>query len=550
MKNTKWFLLVCALIFLSVTSGWGQSVTSVGLAQTRQMAIDEALRSAVEQGVGTLIDSKTKVANFEVLQDQIYSRSSGYVTDYKILSENKSSGSYTVTIRANVRMASIKNDLSAIGILMAQVGNHRFMAIYVPETRVSAQRNSMVVKAAEGAINGVFARKGFIVLDKMLINDVYNEIEQAGRIDVETEDLAALSLKYKADLLLIYDVRAAQKKGGQSRFFGGIMVDISLRAVAPATADLIAQKAGDLTIKTSKSMAGDYYANHQAAKSADRLGKAVAQALIGDTLAYFERSVHAGTRFDVWFRNFSEQETYTIVKVIEAMSGYKDKNVRNESPGNFQLDVNYQGKKFDFKRALYQGLKQKGIRFKTQQSKGNRFLLFKDRTDEPFSKVNPDLQKTLKKKRSASGKNLTFIAQTGVPDSARNRKLLTMIRKAFLASGHRFKYVDEFSELHGFAMRITDINFMGFNIKNFRFNKTTKKLEGGVDVTFELLYLDPNKADEDLITSDVVTTSTHVTGTNPEIMQKELETLLTREAAQRFANQVNVSIVTYLDGGN
>lgn len=391
LKNKKIMMacLVIGIIFLFVSTGYSKMVTVVGQGMDRNNAIADAQRAAVEQGVGALIDSKTKVANFQVLSDKIYSRASGYVSNYNILSEGKTpDGSmYTVTIQADVQTASIKSDLRAIGILMAQIGNPRFMAVYMPETRSSMYRNSRVVRSAEQGINGVFARKGFVVLDRMFINDVYNEIEQAGRIDVDMDDLSALALKYKADLLLVYDVHAAKKVGGQSKYFGGILVEIALRAVSPATADLIAQKSGDLYVKTMK-MSGDYYDNMQAANAADKLGKAIADALIGDTLAYYERAVHAGTRFDVWFRNFSEDETYSIVDVIEQMTGFKDKNVRNEAPGNFQLDVNYQGKKFDFKRELFRGLKQQGILFDTQQAKGNRFLLFKKGSDNPFGAIN------------------------------------------------------------------------------------------------------------------------------------------------------------------
>ncbi len=384
------------LFLFCVPLVYGATVTAVGQAQiiggddsqARLNAIEGAKRAAVEQGVGTLVDSKTKVANFEVLEDKIYSRASGYVTNYSILSEGKTpDGSiYTVTIRADVQTASIKNDLRAIGILMATVGNPRFMAVYVPETKSSANRNSRVVRAAEQAINGVFARKGFIVLDRMFINNVYNEIEQAGRIDIDMDDLSALALKYRADLLLVYDVHAAKKVGGQSKYFGGIIVEVALRAVAPATADLIAQKSGDLYVRTMKAT-GDYYDNMQAAKASDAVGKAVAKALIGDTLAYFQRSVHAGARFDLWFRNFSEEETYAIVDVIDKMSGFKDRYVRNQSPGNFQLDVNYQGKKFDFQKELFTSLKRQGILFQTQQAKGNRFLFFKTGTDNPFKDI-------------------------------------------------------------------------------------------------------------------------------------------------------------------
>ena len=377
------------MLFSFANNALAQNVTVVGQGSTRQMALSNAQRAAVEQGVGTLIDSKTKVANFEVLQDQIYSRAQGYITNYNILSEGKTPDGalYIITIQANVKTASIKNDLRAIGILMAQIGNPRFMAIYMPESKSSMHKNSRVVKSAERAINGTFARKGFIVLDKSFINNIYNEIEQAGRIDIDMDDLAALALKYRADLLLVYDTHAAKKTGGSSKYFGGIIVEMSLKAVAPATADMIAQKSGDLYVRTTK-MRGSYYDNSQAAKAADKLGKGVANALIKDTLAYYERAANAGNRFDIWFKNFTEDDTYTIVDVIEGMSGYKDKNVRNQSPSNFQLDVNYKGKKFDFQRELFRGLKKQGIGFETQQAKGNRFLLFKKGTSNPFGEVN------------------------------------------------------------------------------------------------------------------------------------------------------------------
>jgi len=135
-KNINGLLFFLGIMLISVTMAFSDTVTVVGQGANRQMAINDAKRAAVEQGVGSLIDSKTKMANFEILSDKIYSRASGYVTNYSILSEGKApDGVYTVTIQAEVQTASIKNDLRAIGILMAQIGNPRFMAVYIPETK-------------------------------------------------------------------------------------------------------------------------------------------------------------------------------------------------------------------------------------------------------------------------------------------------------------------------------------------------------------------------------------------------------------------------------
>ncbi len=396
-------LLLFLLLLVFCMTGIAQAkeqVTVVGTAplgtnqaRAREEAMQQALRAAVEQGVGTLLDSKTKVQNARLISDKIYSQASGYVENYEILAEGPSSSGdmFTMTIQAVVSTANIKNDLRALGILRQQIGNPRFMAVYIPQTSSSSHRRSRSVRSAQQAINGVFARKGFVVLDKMFINNVYSEIEQAGRIDVDMDDLSALALKYRADLLLVYDVHVGAKRGGSSQYFGGLTVEVDLRAVAPSTADLIAQKHGDIYVRTKK-IQGDYYENMMAAKAADKVGKKVAEALLGDTVAYFERQIHGGSRFDIWFRNFSQSEIYSIYSVLENINGVKDLNVRQQSPGNFQLDVNYQGKKFNLQRSLHQKLQSQNIPFQTQQAKGNRFLFFKKGTENPFNEDAINIQ--------------------------------------------------------------------------------------------------------------------------------------------------------------
>ena len=394
-RDRKLFSLFCIFTILLILPSmtFGETVNAKGQAvivdgntvKAKASAILLAQRAAVERGVGTLIDSQTRVENFEVLSDRIYSRASGYVTRYEVISEGVSpDGSiYNVEIRADVQTSSIESDLRAIGILMEQVGNPRFMAVYIPETGSSAYRNSRVVSAAEHAITGAFARKGFVVLDRTFTDNVYNQIERGGRIDVGVRDLSSLVRKYQADLLLVYDVHAAKRVGGGSRYFGGVLVELSLRAVASATADLIAQKSGDIYVKTIKD-AGQYYDDMHASNAADKLGKAVADALIGDTLAYFERSVQAGTRFDLHFRSFSENEVNAVVGVMEGLPGFKNRQVRNQTSGYLQMDVNYQGKKLDFQDELLRAMTTKGIRYKLHQVMGNRFLFFKDGTINPY----------------------------------------------------------------------------------------------------------------------------------------------------------------------
>ena len=50
---------------------------SANLLLARDEAVKRALRRAVEEGVGTLIDSESLAQNFQLLNDEVYSQVKG-----------------------------------------------------------------------------------------------------------------------------------------------------------------------------------------------------------------------------------------------------------------------------------------------------------------------------------------------------------------------------------------------------------------------------------------------------------------------------------------
>ena len=82
------FLLLCFFAASTVPAGASTTISTtaegVGViesgntASARDQAIRDGLRIAVEQAVGTLVASETLVQNYEVLRDQIYSKTQGY----------------------------------------------------------------------------------------------------------------------------------------------------------------------------------------------------------------------------------------------------------------------------------------------------------------------------------------------------------------------------------------------------------------------------------------------------------------------------------------
>ncbi len=101
------FLLCLAWTAAAIAS----SVTATGQGATERDALHAAMREAIEQSVGVLVDSKTYVENYRVIHDRIYTHSEGYIAGYDVLRSEYRNGYYEVTIRADVREQLLNTDL-------------------------------------------------------------------------------------------------------------------------------------------------------------------------------------------------------------------------------------------------------------------------------------------------------------------------------------------------------------------------------------------------------------------------------------------------------
>lgn len=74
-----------------------------GTGKTKDEAIQNALRSAIEQAYGTFVSSNTEVLNDELVKDDIVTVSFGNIANYKELSSSQLTGDhYEVSLRAVV----------------------------------------------------------------------------------------------------------------------------------------------------------------------------------------------------------------------------------------------------------------------------------------------------------------------------------------------------------------------------------------------------------------------------------------------------------------
>ena len=136
----KKILVIMAICLMVSSVSFAQKVTLVGMGATASDAESDALRNAVETSIGVLVDSETMVKNFQVVKDEIYTKSRGFITNYTVTEKRESeSGIWQVTINADVDTepnSKLMNELTRLGIIDTKLRNPK-IAVWIPERHIA-----------------------------------------------------------------------------------------------------------------------------------------------------------------------------------------------------------------------------------------------------------------------------------------------------------------------------------------------------------------------------------------------------------------------------
>ena len=84
----KLLSIVAALLFAATTFAKESelnevTLTTIGTGASKEQAVNQALRSAIEQSFGTFISANTNIVNDALTKDEIVSLSSGYIKKFE-----------------------------------------------------------------------------------------------------------------------------------------------------------------------------------------------------------------------------------------------------------------------------------------------------------------------------------------------------------------------------------------------------------------------------------------------------------------------------------
>jgi len=338
-------LLMTLFLLLSATACLAsdlKTVTVKGYGISSNEALNDALRSAVEQAVGTLVDSQTLVKNAEVLSDEIYTKSQGFVQNYDILAENKSSGQVVLTVKVVINTApnsALLNQLQKLKLIHL-IQDPR-IAVIIPEYHIT---RPIPDPAGETAVIRKLREAGFSrILDHRQIEaNRYRNVVKALNTG-DTKAALTLATKYDLDYLIVGE--------GFSEFYGRVEGSNVLSCRARVEARIFKTDTAQIIAANGFHAGGVDITESTAAKAAlNNAGEMMGDYMVEQLLSYASNP-DKGLQLLV-----KGLPSYNKVSILEdnlkEIRGMKEVYIRDYSNGLATIDLNYTGNAKTLARSL------------------------------------------------------------------------------------------------------------------------------------------------------------------------------------------------------
>lgn len=207
----RYFILILILIIGS-TAFAGESakvVMAQGEGKTKELALNQAKRSAVERGLGTVITSETIARNYQLASDIILSRANGFIKNYTELSCIKDNGNFIVTIEAEVTQIfdEILKDQAALDLLMQWMDKPRVLIV------VDEDNSGEKTQACETELARKLSQWHFDLVSRQQVEAIRSGKRNIALLAGDAQTAASIANDVGAELLLLGQAHAAEAQG-------------------------------------------------------------------------------------------------------------------------------------------------------------------------------------------------------------------------------------------------------------------------------------------------------------------------------------------------
>lgn len=329
----RFTVLVFALLILLTGSAFAKNVTVTGAGLTPSDAENDALRLAVENTLGVLVDSETLIEKGAVINDQIYTQSRGFVTDYQVTSKQQKDGVWYVTIAAVVDdnpNSKLMNELTRLGIIEYRLRNPK-IAVYVPESHSYGRIPS---SAGETAIVKALLEAGF-----SQVTEVGARLNVSNPLNMTAAEMTQAANKFGVDIMIVGE-SFSEEMGDAAQWLPGNQRSNMQTSRARVEAKMFIVKTGQIIAVDGKYGSGMDNSQAVAAKKALSVaGKEMGEYLVQQiTGMYTSRQSIEVVVYGAAFQKINQVQT-----AIGSVRGVKSCNLSSYEGGRAVFTVMYSG---------------------------------------------------------------------------------------------------------------------------------------------------------------------------------------------------------------
>ncbi|MCP4298368.1 MAG: hypothetical protein GY786_22505 [Proteobacteria bacterium] len=376
----KTVLLINLIVILSINNGISgtigkgrAAIFNNNLGSAKSQATRNALRNAVEKGVGVILNSETVVKNWAILRDEVFSSSRGFVKNYSVIKDEQQGDHWVVEVDAEVAKESLENKLSELRILHKKMGNKRLMVLYNPIHPNALKKRHSAVLSSFTTIQMGFNDAGFRIFDQKSLDNIYQKFSQSGMNQSSVEQWIKIANQHQVDVLVEFEMLASRTRKSSKYKFNAAKSIVRMRVHNVSTGRLISNSQSQQQQFTSARV-GSFDWENDLSKAGVKAGRAVTQETINNIVNFYKNVGDIGNSYFMVFKNFIEDDEDMILEILENLEGYQSLSELNNEPLLLEVEYFSNMEKSRLRRKLRAASKKQGIRIQSKQIAGNRFI--------------------------------------------------------------------------------------------------------------------------------------------------------------------------------
>ncbi|MGD8313990.1 MAG: hypothetical protein PVH34_13070 [Syntrophobacterales bacterium] len=231
-------------------------------ADARKLALEEALRAAVEQALGWLLPSDRIVRYYPLLLDHILKEPMSFIQDYQIVHEGVTFGLYRVTVLTTLYSEGLTRKLRRLGLFLAASERPRIALLVAERTSPEApwhwwwQTSPLDHRQFifSQALAKLMSDQGLVPLDPNLFLESLPEDPSYQEPVLNNEQGGALAKALGADVAMLGQVTHLPASADSTGMTSG-----SLRAVRVENGEILARVSGTVQVQPSGEYAASDY---------------------------------------------------------------------------------------------------------------------------------------------------------------------------------------------------------------------------------------------------------------------------------------------------